>query len=110
MRELCDYFRLKDVLFTKVDKIDIKELGSRKKIDIYEAVDTKRYVWAIFVIRQNSRFITKNSNELQKLFEELKRFRQRDYKYKLCMISSPLCSKARTNLLHLKWKVEHGSL
>lgn len=108
MRDICDFFRIKDIIFARMTRIDIKELGSRKKIEIFEAVDMKKEVWAIFVINQNSRFITKNSNELQKLYEDLKRYRNREYKYRLCLISSPICSKAKKSLVDLKWKVENG--
>jgi len=105
MKEIVEFFYKKNLIFKKLYKIDIKLLGSRKKVDIYEGVDTASNYIAIFKIDAKSRFLKKNSEEILLLLKKLIKLRNHNYKKKILLISSPLCSKAKTYLEDLKWKV-----
>ena len=64
MKELVNVLLKKNYIYRSLKEIDKKTLGSRKKIDIYEGVDTNSYYAAIFVLVQKSRFLRKNADAL----------------------------------------------
>jgi len=105
MKEIVEFLKDKKYIFKKFHKFDIKKLGSRKKIEIYEGVDLKSYYVVVFEIDQKSRFLTKNANELEILFNKMVKLQQHNYKKKVLLISSPLCSKAKKHLEEFKWKI-----
>lgn len=105
MKYIVEFLSKKNYIFKKLLKIDLKLLGSRKKIELFEGVDTKSNYVVIFKIDQKSRFITKNAKEIEELLEKLIKLKQHNYKKKILLISSPLCSKAKKYLEELKWKI-----
>ena len=105
MKYIVEFLSKKNYIFKKLLKIDLKLLGSRKKIELFEGVDTNSNYVAIFKIDQKSRFITKNAKEIEELLEKLIKLKQHNYKKKILLISSPLCSKAKKYLEELKWKI-----
>ncbi|MFV0562553.1 hypothetical protein [Malaciobacter mytili] len=105
MKELTTYYTKKNILFKNISLIEPKVLGSRKKIEIYTATDIKSSYWAIFKIDTKSRFIRKNAQELLELYEKLKEYKDHNFKYKELVITSPLCSKAKTFLQENDWRV-----
>ncbi len=105
MKNIVEFLSKKNYIFKKLYKIDIKKLDSRKKINIYEGIDIKSNYVAIFKIDQKSRFVTKNSKEIVLLLEKMIKIQEHNYKKKILLISSPLCSKAKKYLEELKWKI-----
>lgn len=105
MKDLTKYFLDKDVLFKDIKEITPKELGSRKKIEIYIATSIKKEFYAIFIVDAKSRFIRKNANDLLELYSKLVDFQEHNFKKKELLISSPLCSKAKKFLQENKWSV-----
>ena len=105
MKYIVEFLSKKNYIFKKLLKIDLKLLGSRKKIELFEGVDTNSNYVAIFKIDQKSRFIIKNAKEIEELLEKLIKLKQHNYKKKILLISSPLCSKAKKYLEELKWKI-----
>ncbi len=105
MKDVVEFLSKKKYIFKKLYSIDIKLLNSRKKIEIFEGVDIKSNYIAIFKVDQKSRFITKNSEEIVLLLDKLIKLQQHNYKKKILLISSPLCSKAKKYLEELKWKI-----
>lgn len=110
MKALCDFFRPRNILFKRVTPLSVHELGSRKKIDLFESVDQNSNVWAIFIVKQKSRFLSKHALELDTLFDELRHFRGREYRYKICLVGAPICSKAYTALQKRGWRIENGTM
>lgn len=107
MKELTDYFREnKNTLFKELEKIEPKIIGSRKKIDIYCGTSINKEFYAIFIIDSKSRFIRKNVEELNILLSKLIEYKEHNFKRKVLLISSPLCSKAKKMLEEQKWSVE----
>ncbi len=105
MKELTSYYTNKNILFKDIQKVEPKELGSRKKIEIYSAtcVDSKYY--AIFKIDAKSRFLKKNAEDLMLLEDKLASYLGHNFKKKEVIINSPLCSKAKQYLKDNKWSV-----
>lgn len=107
MKELTNYFReKKDTIFKDIEKIEPKIIGSRKKIGIYCATSINRDFYAIFTIDSKSRFIRKNAEDLEILLAKLIEYKGHNFKRKVLLISSPLCSKAKKMLEDNKWSVE----
>ena len=85
--------------------IENKALGTRKKIAVYEAVDFERYYAAVFVLRQKSRFLRKDAQVLEGLYETLKRVQDHNFKKKILLYDMPLCSKAKAQMKEAGWRL-----
>jgi len=107
LKDITGYFLEKNILFKKIEKINIKDLGSRKKIGIFTATSVKREYYAIFLVDAKSRFIRKNANELMLLCDNLASFKEHNFKRKILLISSPLCSKSKQYLEENDWRIEN---
>lgn len=105
MKELTGYFTNKNVIFKEIKKTEPKELGSRKKIEIYTATSVNNEYYAIFVLDGKSRFLRKNANDLMAMCESLASLVDHNFKKKELLILSPLCSKAKAYLKENSWNV-----
>lgn len=105
MKNLTKYYLNKDILFKEIKEVSVKDLGSRKKIEIYVATSVFKDYYAIFLINSKSRFIRKNAEDLIILCEKLAQLQEHNFKKKELLISSPLCSKAKKFLKENKWSV-----
>lgn len=105
MKELTGYYTNKDTIFKEIKKIEPKELGSRKKIDIYTATSVNSEYYAIFVLNAKSRFLRKNADDLMQMCETLSSHVGHNFKKKELLISGPLCSKAKAYLKDNSWRV-----
>ena len=105
MKKLTTYYTNKNILFRDVKQIMPKEIGSRKKIDIYAATSVDSNFYAIFIVDSKSRFIRKSANDLMELCEKLSIHLDHNFKKKELLISSPLCSKAKEYLKQNDWNV-----
>ena len=105
MKELTTYFTNKDIIFKQINETIPKELGSRKKIKIYNATCVESKYYAIFIVDSKSRFIRKNADDLMSLCDKLSEHLNHNFKKKILLISSPLCSKAKLYLQDNKWSV-----
>ena len=107
MKDLTQYFtQKKDIIFKELKNVEPKSLGSRKKIEIFVGTSVSKEYYAIFIINSKSRFIRKNANDLLELLEKLVEYQEHNFKRKVLLISSPLCSKAKKFLEDEKWSVE----
>lgn len=107
MKELTNYFsEKKDILFKEIEQIEAKTLGSRKKITIYAGTSIEKEFYAIFIVDSKSRFVKKSAEELKVLLDKLIDYKEHNFKRKVLLISSPLCSKAKKLLEDEKWSVE----
>ena len=105
MRELTEYYMKKDLIFKDIQKVEPKEINSRKKIDIYSATSVKGDYFAIFKLDAKSRFLRKNAEDLIVLCEKLSLLVGHNFKKKELVITSPLCSKAKAFLKDNSWSV-----
>lgn len=105
MKKLTTYYTNKNILFRDVKQITPKEIGSRKKIDIYAATSVDSNFYAIFIVDSKSRFIRKSANDLMELCEKLSIHLDHNFKKKELLVSSPLCSKAKEYLKQNDWSI-----
>ncbi len=105
MKDLTKYYLDKDILFKEIKEVSVKDLGSRKKIEIFTATSVSKEYYSIFIVDAKSRFIRKNANDLIDLAQKLADFKEHNFKKKELLISSPLCSKAKKFLEENKWSV-----
>jgi DNA-binding transcriptional regulator GbsR (MarR family) len=105
LKKLTTYYTNRNILFKEIKQVSPKDLGSRRKIDIYAATTVDSKFFAIFIVDAKSRFIRKNANDLMELCEKLSSHLDHNFKKKELLISSPLCSKAKEYLKQNEWSV-----
>lgn len=92
-------------LYKHIETINLKDLGIRKKLDIFIASDKEDKKHIIFYITQKSRFLQKDILKI----EEIKTIVLDNIQNKIIIttiiIKSPLCSKAKNKLEQLNWIV-----
>lgn len=104
MKSLTQYFNDKELLFKDFAPLDPKLLEA-EKIKIYDAVGVNKAYYAIFIIDSKSRFLRKNADEIEVLFQKMVDLNGHNYKHKIALIQSPLCSKAKAQLEQYGWSV-----
>lgn len=110
MKEVVTLLGAKNLLFRSLKEIDKKKLQTRKKIDIFEGVDTNSYYAAIFVLEQKSRFLRKNAEDIEALYEKLKIVQDHNFKKKLLLYKMPFCSKAKAEMKSKGWVLIDAAL
>ncbi|MCF6243479.1 MAG: hypothetical protein L3J43_00390 [Sulfurovum sp.] len=105
MKNLVEYLQQKHIIFKSLKSITPKELGSRKKVDIYLGVDLKGYYVDVMQVEKKSRVLRKEVTELMLLHEKLEKYIDTVIKKKYIIIKAPLCSKAKLLLEENGWKV-----
>lgn len=107
MNEIVNLLQAKKLIFKSLKPIDLKDLGSRKKINVYLGVNLKTYYAAIFEVEKKSRVLQKEVHEFIALHEALESYNDSKIKYKYIYIKAPLCSKAKKLLMDKGWTVWH---
>ncbi len=107
MKETVEYLQKKNLIFKSLKEISPKELGSRKKIELYLGVDLKGYYALVMKIEKKSRILRKEAGELMVLHEKLEKYIDSKITKKYMIIKAPLCSKAKAMLEENGWKVWH---
>ena len=107
MKEIVDFLQEKKLVFKSLSPIEVKSLGSRKKINIYLGVDLKKYYACILHINKKSRILKKEALELMALHEKLEVLKDSKINKKYIYIQAPLCSKAKALMQEEKWTVWH---
>ncbi len=105
MKEIVDLLSKHGYIFKSLNKIDKKELKTRKNIDIFVGVDLKSYYVAIFVLKQKSRFVQKSADEIEILYQRLQIVKDHNFKKKLFVFDLIMCSKAKEKLKSKNWKL-----
>ncbi len=107
MKNIIDYLRQKNIIFKSLKEVTPKELGSRKKIELYLGVDLKGYYALVMKIEKKSRILRKEAGELMTLHEKLEKYVDTKITKKYIIIKAPLCSKAKKMLEENRWKIWH---
>jgi len=105
MKDIVNKLQFENILFKSLKPISLKELGSRKKIDIYLGVDLKKYYSCIIHINKKSRILQKEAKELMEFHKKLEEYNDSVIKKKYIYIQSPLCSKAKDLFEEEDWVV-----
>lgn len=105
MRELVEYLKQKNKIYKKIEVIEPKSIGIRNKIGIYHCTDVKGYYTLIIKITQKSRVLQKDVPKYETIFDKCVSYLDHNCKYKLLIIESPLCSKAKLAFKESGWKI-----
>jgi DNA-binding Lrp family transcriptional regulator len=105
VKNIVEKLQKSGLIFKSLKKILPKELGSRKKIEIYLGVDIKSFYVAIFFVTKKSRILQKEAKEFIELHKRLEKYNDSAIKKKYLYIEVPICSKAREFLEEKGWRV-----
>jgi len=105
IRGIIERLQKEKVVFKSFTPISPKEFNSRKKIDIYLAVDLKKYYTCIIHIAKKSRILSKEAKELMEFHQKLEIYNDSKITKKYIYIQAPLCSKAKALFKDEKWVV-----
>ncbi len=109
MKELVEFLQQHGLVFKSLKEVPPKELGSRKKVQIFVGVDLKGFYADVMVFEKKSRVLRKEAQELMALHEKLEQYVGSAIKKKYIVIKASLCSKAKALLEEHGWKVFHVS-
>ena len=110
MKQLVEQLLRHKFIFKSIKEINKKRLLTTKKINVYEAVDMDGYYIGIFSIKRKSRFLRKNIDDVEKLYEQLKRVQDHNFKKRIILYNMPFCSKAQKELTQKKWILIDASI
>ena len=105
MKEIVDYLQEKGIVFKSLKPVTPKELGSRKKLELYVGIDLKGFYASVMVLEKKSRVLRKEVGELMLLHEKLQSYIDSSIKKRFIIIKAPLCSKAKAMMEEQGWKV-----
>ena len=88
-----------------ITQIDPKDLAIRKKIDIFIDDISDNQSAIILNISAKSRFLQKEVDKIEEILYIVQKHTDKKFISKTIIISSPLCSKAKTKLIDLSWEV-----
>jgi len=108
MKDIVEYLQDKNLIFKSLKEIAPRELGSRKKIELYVGVDLKGYYTCVMNLKKKSRILRKEAESLMLLHEKLEKYIDSSIKKKYIIIKAPLCSKAKALMEENGWKVYHA--
>jgi hypothetical protein len=105
MKTMIDILLQHGIICPRLSPIDKKELGIKKKLELYHGVDKNSHYTAIIHLQTKSRFIQKNVLDIEALFQLIKEKIGHNCKHKIVVLQSPLCSKAEARLKTNGWRV-----
>lgn len=106
MKDIVEHYRHKSIIFKSLKPIPVKELGSRKKIDVYIGVDLQGYYVVVIGVKKQSRILRKEAFELTGFHSKLEVHIDSKITKKYLCIKAPLCSKAKRLLEEDGWMVD----
>lgn len=109
MKQIVEYLQTKNIIFKSLKEVTPKELGSRKKIELYLGIDLKGYYSLVMNVEKKSRVLRKEAGELMLLHEKLEKYIDSKVTKKYIRIKAPLCSHAKAMLEEHGWKVWHDA-
>jgi hypothetical protein len=105
MKEIVELLADRGILCRRLERVEPRELGSRKRVEIYEGTATDDYFCMVMVLRKKSRVLQKEARELLDLHRKLEEKKEARIKRRYLLIDAPLCSRAATLLEEAGWKI-----
>ncbi len=103
MKELVEFLKDKGTIFQRLQRVDLKSLGIKKRIGFFKGIDVEGAYWAIALIKRKSRIVQKDAKELEALVQNLPF--EHAFKKKALLLQAPICSKAKALLEKEGWLV-----
>lgn len=105
MKDIVEYLQKKHIIFSSLTEVKPKEIGSRKRVQLFVGVDLKGYYALVMRVEKKSRVLRKEAEELMALHEKLEKYIDSKITKKYCIIKAPLCSHAKAMLEEQGWRV-----
>jgi len=105
MREFLETLANRDILCPKIEEIDLKSIGSRKRLKVYRGVERDGYFCMAIILDRKSRVLQKEAKEFIELHKRLEEKLECVIKRKYLLIKAPLCSKAKKLLIESRWRI-----
>ncbi len=106
MKKIVELCQERGMIFRSLKPIDLKSLGSRKRIQLFLGVDMERYYHVLISIEKKSRILRREAEELMGFHAKLEQSIASKIGKKCIIIKAPLCSKAMLLLRENGWRVE----
>ena len=107
MKILVEKMGQKNIICKSLETVFPKELGSRKKVELYIGVDLKGFYCFVIKLSKKSRVLRKETEVFMRLHEKMEAYKDTKILKKYIWIQAPLCSKAKALLEKHGWKVWH---
>ena len=108
MKEIVEYLKEHGIICKSLKERAPKELGSRKRVEIYFGVNLEDYYCAVMVLEKKSRVLRKEAAQLMELHRRLEGLEDTKILKKYILIKAPLCSHAKVMLEEDGWTVWHS--
>lgn len=105
MKEIVELLAKRGVVCRRLEPVAPRELGSRKRAEIYLGVDTDDYYCMVILLRKKSRILRKEAEELMELHRRLEERHGGVIRRRYLLYDAPLCSKAAALLREKGWRV-----
>jgi len=105
MKDIVEYMRGHNLICKTLKEVKPKEIGSRKRVNIYLGVNLKGYFCMVMVISKKSRILRKEVAQLIELHKKIELYHNSKIKKKYISIDAPLCSHAKKMLEENLWEV-----
>ena len=105
MREVVETLAKRGIVCRRLDRVEPRELGSRKRVEIYTGVGTDAYYCLVIAIRKKSRILGKEAEELMTLHRRFEEKLGAVVKRRYLLFDAPLCSQAKSLLERKGWKI-----
>ncbi|WP_457606865.1 hypothetical protein [Nitratifractor sp.] len=105
MKELVEFLRTKGIVCKSLEQVEPRELGSRKRVEIYRGVRMDDYYCMILVLKKKSRVLRKEAEELFELHTRLSERIGATIRYRYLLLDAPICSKAAALLEERGWRI-----
>ena len=105
MKTVVDALRNHGVVLPKLEPVDLKAVGIKRRLEMYAAVDEKQWHTLILRVQRASRILQKDAQGYDATVKALSEARGHNFGKKLLLLDAPICSKAKTLLQQSGWKV-----
>jgi hypothetical protein len=105
MKELVEHLASRGILCRRLERVEPKKLGTRKRVEIYRGIETDDYYCLVIVLRKKSRILRKEAEELEELHCRLEEKMGAKIKRSYLLYGAPLCSKAAAWLRERGWRL-----
>lgn len=92
-------------IFRRLEPFSLKQLGSRKRIDVWHGVDLTGHYVLVFQVAKKSRILQSEVEEWFLLANRIEQFFGYAIKKRLVLIEGPLCSKAKAKMEEAGWLI-----
>ena len=105
MKTIVETLAKRGIVCKHLEPLAPKELGSRKRVEIYRGVETDDYYCMVIVVRKKSRILRKEAAEYIELHRRLEEKMGAKVKRRYLLLGAPICSKAAAMLEEEGWKI-----